>query len=158
MTVAVDRCHGDQTVDRSELWAMVKLHERWTHTTLVTDSEYVRSSLQLVTSVSNEGQLIFRSNAKCGSLDSTSRLRRAQHEAAHTVIKLLQSHTLEGNKPRTTQSFCHTLRSMVADRVAKQGNQQRCPQSVGSSIKDVESPHCGHSYFPDVANLTPCLS
>ena len=124
LTVAVDRCHGDQTIDRAELWCIVKLHERWKQTTLITDSEYVLTSFQLVTSVSSDSQLIFRKNA-----DLLIRLRRAQTDATHSVLKV-RSHTLEGNTSLHPQSFYCTLGNMVADLAAKQANQMLCPQLV----------------------------
>ena len=124
LTVAVDRCHGEQTIDRSELWAMVKLHERWKQTTLVTDSAYVVSSFKLVQDVFHEGQLVFRPNA-----DLLIRLRRAQLGATHRVIKV-QSHSLEGKPLLIEQSFYFSLGNMVADTVAKQGNLQLCPPLV----------------------------
>lgn len=124
LTVAVDRCHGEQTIDRSELWAMVKLHESWKQTTLVTDSAYVVSSFKLVQDVFHEGQLVFRPNA-----DLLIRLRRAQLGATHRVIKV-QSHSLEGKPLLIEQSFYFSLGNMVADTVAKQGNLQLCPPLV----------------------------
>ena len=117
LTVAVDRCHGEQTIDRAELWAMLKLHERWKRTTLITDSEYAKSSWHLVQQVTHEQQLIFRPNA-----DLLIRLRRAQVGADHEVIKV-QSHQLDGKTPTTSQRFYHTLGNMVVDTIAKQTNQ-----------------------------------
>ena len=117
LTVAVDRCHGEQTIDRAELWAMLKLHERWNRTILITDSEYANSSWQLVQQVTQDQQLIFRPNA-----DLLIRLRRAQVGADHEVIKV-QSHQLDGKTPTTSQRFYHTLGNMVVDTIAKQTNQ-----------------------------------
>ncbi len=118
LMVAVDRCHGEQTIDRAELWALLKLHERWKKSTLITDSEYARASWLLVQQVQSEQQLIFRPNA-----DLLVRLRRAQADADHEVIKV-QSHTLDGTTVnKAQQSYYHSLGNMVADTAAKRANE-----------------------------------
>lgn len=103
---------------------MVKLHERWQQTRLITDSAYVVSSFNLVNSALNDSQLVFRPNA-----DLLLRLKRAQLGATHSVIKV-QSHTLDGKPTLVKQNFYYTLGNMVADMVAKTGNQQLCPPLV----------------------------
>ena len=39
-TVAIARCHGEQSIDRAELLAAIHLFEKWDRTRLVTDSDY----------------------------------------------------------------------------------------------------------------------
>ena len=123
LTVAVDRCHGEQSSDRSELWATLKLHEKWTRTTLVTDSEYAKSSWEAVKHLT-EKELVFRANS-----DLLIRLRRAQNNAEHDVIKV-RAHTLEEPIRHTDQSFYHTLGNMVADTAAKKANNMLSPEMV----------------------------
>ena len=135
LTVAVDRCHGEQSSDRAELWAMLKLQERWSITTLVTDSEYAKASWETVKQSATEQELVFRANS-----DLLLRLRRAQINSDHVVIKV-RAHTMEKPLQTTDQSLYHTLGNMVADTAAKQANRLLSPGMVKQWTDECEHIH-----------------
>lgn len=83
VVVATDRCHGQQSIDRAELQAMVFLHERVTATILVTDNQYSIDCWKKVTETTDIGSLDFLANS-----DLLRRLRQANLQSQHTVRKV----------------------------------------------------------------------
>ena len=117
MTLATCRSHGDQTIDRAELAAMVTLFQQWRQCRLVTDSSYVMAANELVHGVSNPKDLIGRPNA-----DLLVRLWHCKSEQ-HQLTKV-KSHTLESNNRALNQAAFLTVGNALADITAKQANQQ----------------------------------
>ena len=118
-TVAIARCHGEQSIDRAELLAAIHLFDRWDRTRLVTDSAYVRKSVELVRNIANENELAMRPNA-----DLLTRLYHTLPGSDHQIIKV-ESHTLEGRIPKQHNEPFYVLGNYVADQAAKKADWHR---------------------------------
>ena len=117
-TVAVARCHGEQSIDRAELQAVTHIFERWAFTTLVTDSDYVRMAIDMAAKAPNEAALSMKPNA-----DLLLRLFAVLPNSDHRIVKV-ESHVLEGRIPKQYNDPFYILGNYVADRLAKEANQQ----------------------------------
>ena len=123
LTLATSRSHGDQTIDRAELSAVVALHERFTSSHLVTDSAYVITAHQLIHTISHPRDLTGKANS-----DLLFRLWRSR-SPNHTLTKV-RSHTLESKQNVDGQSKFHTVGNALADVVAKRANQMLSVEMV----------------------------
>ena len=116
LTLATSRCHGDQSIDRAELAAIVALHEKWPKSHLVTDSAYVIAAHQLVHTIEHPRELSGRANQ-----DLLHRLWTSR-SPGHQLTKV-RSHTLEqGCSMGEQQNFFHVVGNALADTVAKKAN------------------------------------
>ena len=117
LTLATSRSHGDQTIDRAELAAVVALHEQWTQSHLVTDSAYVISAHQLINSITHPRELIGRAN-----FDLLYRLWN-RRSPGHQLTKV-RSHTLEqGHTKGEETNLFYAVGNALADVAAKKANQ-----------------------------------
>jgi len=131
-TVAVARCHGQQSVDRAELLAVTHLFEQWNRTRLVTDSDYVRKSVNAVLQTSDVTTLAMKPNA-----DLLYRLFAALPNSDHQIIKV-ESHVLEGRIPKQNHEPFYILGNFVADQAAKQANRQLAPDLIKQWESELE--------------------
>ncbi len=115
IVVATARCHGEQSIDRAELQAMVFLHECYQRTKLFTDSQYAIDCWKRVLNIKNERTLDFLANS-----DLLKRLFWANQGAQNMVFKI-SSHQWEFGSAEVCDNY-DMLGNAVADRVAKTAN------------------------------------
>ena len=118
ISVAISRSHGEQSTDRAELQAATSLMERWNYTRLVTDSDYVCKTVDMVKQVQDSTTLAMKPNA-----DLLLRLYEALPNSDHHLVKV-ESHILEGRTPKLNNDPFYILGNYVADLTAKRANHQ----------------------------------
>ena len=133
-TVAVARCHGQQSVDRAELLAVTHLFEQWNRTRLVTDSDYVRKSVNAVLQTSDVTTLAMKPNA-----DLLYRLFAALPNSDHQIIKV-ESHVLEGRIPKQNHFRpCNQLTAAGEHQQTSWNKKSTSVNATGSSHSNGES-------------------
>lgn len=120
LVVATDRCHGQQSIDRAELQAILYVHERYRQSIVVTDSQYALDSWTKVRETTHTSSLDFLANS-----DLLKRLHQANQQDGHTVRKV-QSHTWEIGSREPCPNY-DTLGNEMVDQVAKSANSSLHP-------------------------------